>query len=222
MKALSKKVEKLNESELKKLMKIITERQNKLKIDKLIQQFVPDIFRNKIKLLTFETSFNDGSSYDDYNQINNYGWAEFDCNLTISTSYEISKTNPGQSVKLQLKQGKTKTNYQYDYEPQWRNKRPNTTILLLDKKLLNVLDVLELEHNLYNKKMLGVLIHNMLHNTETADDIYKESDYDTKAINIKNINELNSEESLHNDKYMIYDNYENESIRFKYVSKFEK
>ncbi len=70
--------------------------------------------------------------------------------------------------------------------------------------------------------MLGILIHNMLHNTETTDDIYKESDYDTKAINIKNINELNSEKSLHNDKYMIYDNYENESIRFKYVSKFEK
>ncbi|UFX99913.1 hypothetical protein QKC54_gp0064 [Megavirus baoshan] len=68
--------------------------------------------------------------------------------------------------------------------------------------------------------MLGILIHNMLHNTETADDIYKESDYDTKAINIKNIGELNSEKSLHNDKYMIYDNYKNESIRFKYVSIF--
>ncbi|BCS82830.1 hypothetical protein QLL95_gp1293 [Cotonvirus japonicus] len=218
MKELIEKIKKLNEDELKQLMKIITEQQNKLEIEKLIRQYVPDIFSDKIISLSFNTNYDYNNSYGDYKEINNYGWCKFNNDLTITTTYKISNGCFGKSIKLQLKQGKMKTDCVYDYKEQ--DKRSNTIILLLDEKLLEILDVLKLKRNLYNKKMLGVLIHNILFKTEIACDIDEECDYDTNAIIIDNINEFNDKKSLYNDKYIIYN--DNKCIRFKYVEKLIK
>ncbi len=66
--------------------------------------------------------------------------------------------------------------------------------------------------------MLGILINNIISQTQTTCDDENDS-YEINIIDIDEINKLNSDKSLHYDKYMISNDYDNTSIRFKFIDK---
>ncbi|AFX92093.1 hypothetical protein CE11_00061 [Megavirus courdo11] len=85
--------------------------------------------------------------------------------------------------------------------------------LRLDKAILNLLDALELKHDAYNKKMLGILTNNIISKTiTTCDEIDR---YNINIIDIDDIHELNTKKSLQKEKYIICNEY-NDKIKFKY------
>ncbi|BCS82831.1 hypothetical protein QLL95_gp1292 [Cotonvirus japonicus] len=215
MENIIKQIKKLNKNELKKLKDVIIEQENEIESQELILQIVPDIFRDKINSLSFDTNYR-GDGFDEYKHINGCSHIIFDNGLTIDTDYDIHSSNNWNTGIVEIILNKEIT--PIFYECKNHNKRPNTIILQLDKKFLNILDRLNLEHNTYNKKMLGLLINNIISKTQTTCD--DETDcYDINAIDIDNVKKLNTKKSLRKKKYMIYSDYKNSSIRFKFVNK---
>ncbi|AFX92092.1 hypothetical protein CE11_00060 [Megavirus courdo11] len=217
MKTLVKQVQKLNKNELKELREIITERENEIKSQELKLKIIPDIFKNKIICLDFCTDYH-GGGYDDYNNISSWACIEFDNGLKIDANYSISRSRDWNTEKVEIKLNMEVTPLYYKRIRQKFNKYPNAVILELDKKFLKILDESKLKHNTYNKKMLGILINNIISQTQTTCDDENDS-YEINIIDIDEINKLNNDKSLRYDKYMIPNDYDNTSIRFKFIDK---
>nr|WBF71199.1 hypothetical protein [Megavirus caiporensis] len=102
MKTLARQVKKLNKNELKELREIIIERENEIKSQELKLKIIPDIFKDKIISLDFNTDYH-GGGFDDYKNINSWAYIEFDNGLNIDTDYSIHSSKDWNIGKVEIK-----------------------------------------------------------------------------------------------------------------------
>ncbi len=153
MKTLVKQIQKLNKNELKELREIITERENEIKSQEIKLKIIPDIFKDKIINLDFDTDYH-GGGYDDYNNISSWAYIEFDNGLRIDTNYSISRSRDWNTGKVEIKLNMEVTPLYFKRIRQKFHNYPNAVVLELDKKFLKILDESKLKYNTYIKKCL--------------------------------------------------------------------
>ncbi|BCS82829.1 hypothetical protein QLL95_gp1294 [Cotonvirus japonicus] len=210
MKSIKNKINSLEYDELEKLKNYIKKKQLILKTN----LDIPDLFVPHKKYAMSKSNYDVNNTYDDYHEIKSWCCFEFDNGMSITTNCWIDEGSHWFSdamVNLSIKKNNITINYSVSST---FNDKIYCITLSLDKKSLKILDELKLDQNNFNKKMLGILLNNIIH--ESARICEKDDDYEMREIEYSKIKTLNTKKSLKNDKIMIYDH--NNTIKIKYCN----
>ena len=189
MSGLQQQIEKMDENELNELIEIINDRLENIRSENYIKNIIPDLFKNHIKYISFNTS-----TIEDFDEVveNQYnmksnGQIIFNDKLKIIIYYDLYGSNITHSnimIYLVIDNHKHRILYDYDYE--WieiLKKLVRKIFLYLDKTILEVLCGLGLEINSNNKNILGVLIHNIIFQSKMIFEHGLDSDKHEQIIN---------------------------------------
>ncbi|AVL94241.1 hypothetical protein mvi_881 [Megavirus vitis] len=160
-------IKKLDHDDLHRIKKAILQQEFELDFN----NYVPDIFKTKIKDIMYESSYT--NPVWNNNIICKFK-IEFDNNCNIDLCYEYKKSNTchyGETLKytdvddnrsININIGK-KT-YTIDFDA-----KDYQTIFIINNNALKLLDALSIKINDQNKKKLGVLIYNIVGITKPDD-----------------------------------------------------
>nr|WBF70402.1 hypothetical protein [Megavirus caiporensis] len=223
MKRIISKINKLNHKQLEELQPIIMQRQLKILDEKLKQEIVPKIFQKYISDIHFYTNYNINNDNDDelYGMLYGVGGICFGSQLKLSSRYEVSKksdniyTNVDITMTILCNECKSTHVIEYEHKKKWYiSKKDNIFNIKISSNALNILDILGLSDNTYNRKMLAILIHNIYAKSIM---ICKDHDCDNVLISNKLLYQYNKKSQLKNLKYVYINSDRNPKILFKYV-----
>ena len=177
----------MDNKQLDNIIKLVNERKSAIKSEKYIKDLVPKLFVQYVDDISFDTNFSDDKNlnYDDYNELNSYGHISFTNGLVMSTDYHIYRRHDWNEGDVDIFMGNNKKLY-YEYD----NINENNT-LKLDKLFLKILDRFKLKNNANNRKMLGILINNLVVQTKIICD--SETNYDESIIENEDVDKCNME-----------------------------
>ncbi|QGR54274.1 hypothetical protein [Moumouvirus maliensis] len=166
-----------------------------------INKLVPEIFRNKISKIHFTSQFDNSFGVELYSEISSFCRVEFNSKkITIAinidyVTYKSSDWNEEEPYITLSVYDKNMENYHIKYS--CKNKKINNKYVTTTKinKINNLLDLLNIETSVENKKMINILINNLVWKTKVMCNPYNNM-YAENLINANSINELNNKEEL--------------------------
>ncbi|ANB50950.1 hypothetical protein [Powai lake megavirus] len=225
MKRIISKINKLNHKQLEELQPIIIQRQLKIIDEKLKQDIVPKIFQKYISDIHFYTNYNINNDNDNDNELYGIlygvGGICFGSQLKLSSRYEVSKksdniyTNVDITMTILNNEYKSTHVIEYEHKKKWyTSKKDNIINIKISSNALVVLDKLGLSDNLYHRKMLAILIHNIYTKSIM---ICKDDDSDEILVSNKLLCQYNKKSQLKNLEYVYINTDQNPKILFKFV-----
>lgn len=188
MSTLKEQINQMNENELKDLLELITKRQDDITSNNYKQNLIPNLFKSYVTSVEFCTNYvDDGLGFECYDHIYCNDRIHFNKKFTLLTGYAIYKKRDWNSsvvsISLMTNKYDIKIKYHYNHNYNWSNengKKFRMTELELNESALKILDLIGLDKNTFNKKMLGIMINNIIMQTMlTCDDA---RDYDEEII----------------------------------------
>ena len=222
---------KLNKSELLELNTFIKTKIEQIDLDVDKEFLIPSIFHSYVTSITFNCNYDKENNigFDSYKEIYCNGLIILGKNMRIGSSYSICSGNDFNSNEVSIffekcfrskKSNKLfwkKYDINYNCNGHWSNSNNNGKyITQISVNTLTILDILKLEQNVYNRKMLGVLINNIVARTE------RECDdecccYQEQEIDCNELSEINNNKSLINDLFLKIS--DDEQITFQFINK---
>ncbi|AVG46659.1 hypothetical protein [Acanthamoeba polyphaga mimivirus] len=217
LETISKNLDKISIEDLNQIKKDIDKKIKSNKAMTELNEYIPDIFKNKIKYIeTYSTRDNNPDwHYNDGIEISLEIYFESNCSLSADIEY-ITYYDSGGDLQyeddeknLSHSNLNPKTNTRaviLEIENKRHEIHFNENENTIDKASLKLLDALSIKKTNYNKNMLGILINNMI--DQVQPDI---------GAQIKNstINKHN-DKTQNNDFVMLGENT-NTKIKFKFI-----
>jgi len=220
MEKIIKLIEQLKEDELTDIKDLIEQKITDIKYETdhkyYKKHFIPKIFHNFIEPTEFDCDRKENDCFDDYKKIQCYGSITFTKNISLNSSYVIYAKNDWNEgdIKIDIqnacKNKKTGKKFSKEYAVKYKCFKDKSTI---SSSALIILDKLGLEQNIFNKKMLGVLINNFVSNTKITCDDERDS-YHERNIYCRELDEDNSDETMNKADFLKID--EKYKISFEY------
>uniref|UniRef100_A0A6G6ACC4 Uncharacterized protein n=1 Tax=Borely moumouvirus TaxID=2712067 RepID=A0A6G6ACC4_9VIRU len=166
-----------------------------------INKLVPEIFRDKLHKIHFTSQFDSSFGVELYSEISSFCNIQFKSKEMIIAlnidyvTYKNSDWNEEEPYITLSVYGKNMENYHIKYS--CKNKKINNKYVTTTKinKINNLLDLLNIESSIKNKKMTNILINNLVWKTKVMCNPYNNI-YAENLINANSINELNNKEEL--------------------------
>lgn len=222
MKRIISKINKMNHKQLEELQPIIIQRQLKIIDEKLKQDIVPKKFQKYISDIHFYTNYKINNDNDElYGILYGVGGICFGSRLKLSSRYEVSKksdniyTNVDITMTILDNEYKSTHVIEYEHKKKWYiSKKDNIVNIKISSNALVVLDKLGLSDNLYHRKILAILIHNIYTKSIM---ICKDDDSDEILVSNKLLCQYNKKSQLKNLEYVYINTDQNPKILFKFV-----
>ncbi|AFX92978.1 hypothetical protein CE11_00952 [Megavirus courdo11] len=222
MKRIISKINKMNHKQLEELQPIIMQRQLKILDEKIKQDVVPKIFQKYVTDIHFYTNYNINNDGDElYGMLYGVGGICFGSQLKISSRYEISKKSNYNYIHVDITMTILDNEYksihviEYEHKKKWcTSKTDNIVNIKISSNVLGLLEKIGLPDNLYHRKMLAILIHNIYAKSIM---ICKDNDSDEILISNKLIHQYNKKSQLKNLEYVYINSDRNPKILFKFV-----
>lgn len=212
----------MNHKQLEQLQPIITQRQLKIFDEKLKQDIVPKIFQKYVTDIHFYTNYNINNDDDElYGVLYGVGGICFGSQLKLSSRYEVSNkldyTHVNVDITMTIFNNEHKLIHtiEYEHKRKWyTSKTDNVVNIKISGNILSLLEKIGLSDNLYHRKMLAILVHNIYAKSIM---ICKDNNSDEIIISNKLMRKYNKKSQLKKLEHIYINSDQNPKILFKFI-----